>query len=221
MEKRIEAVKEKMNSFYTGALYPIFVALLIFVSHLTGLEFWFNIVNVFVFIGSMLVCDTFRPFIVVMCSYVYQFSRNTNLNDPAGENFYYEGARLGVIIALFVLAILVFFFFLYKNRFVTKKSLSSLPMPFAALALSLAFLLNGAFSSSWSLGSLGYGAVQIITFFVITYAFVLSLQNEKGEELMQYFAYVSAILLLILTAETVHTHRVFPALRLYGQVSRV
>ena len=195
-------LKETLKRFFMGPLYPILVGGIILFSHLFGIEFYLNFLNVFLCILSFLVCDSARPFIPVLCTYVYQFSRLTNISDPSKSDFYYAGARLYIIILLFVLAILSSVYFFIKHGKRSLEALKDLPILPSAVILTAAFLMNGAFCETWSPFTLGFGAVQMITFFVILYFFTVGLRDEKGEELASYFAYVTAIMAVILIIET-------------------
>ena len=198
--------KELMKKFFNGHLYPVLVGAIVLVSHIFGAEFYLNFLNVFLCVISFLICDSTKPFIPVLCTYVYQFSRLTNISDPSKSDFYYTGARLYTIIALFVIAILAAAVFFVKHGKRTLDSLKHLPMLPAAILLSVAFLANGVFSDGWSFFTFGYGAVQIATFFVIFYFFVVGLRDESGEELCGYFAFVTAVMASVLIIETANLY---------------
>ena len=204
MTKRIrfDEAKEILNKFFCGRLYPIVASAIVLFSHIFGIEFYLNFINVFLCILSFLVCDSVKPFIPVICTYAYQFSRLTNLSMPDKPDFYYSGFKLYVIITLFCLAILssVVFFIKYRKR--SLSAVKRLPILPAAILLSAAFLMNGAFSDAWVIGSFGFGAVQIATFFVIFYFFTVGLEGENAEKLVSYFSYVTAVMAGIPILET-------------------
>ena len=198
--------KTELNKFFNGTVYPLIVGALILLSHIFGIEFYLNFANVLMCALAFIVSDSVKPFIPVLCTYVYQFSRETNISNPSADNFYFGGAKLYVIIILFCLAILAAAYFFIKRGRKTLEGLRELPLLLSFVILSSAFLLNGAFSGAWSLGSFGFGAVQVATFFVIFYFFVIGLRDEGGEELAGYLAYVTAIMAFILFAETVYLY---------------
>ena len=199
-------LKNKLNKFFNGSLYPIVVAALVLLSHIFGIEFYLNFINVFLCILSFAVSDSAKPFIPVLCTYVYQYSRRTNISNPSAPDFYYGGGKLYVIIILFVIAILSAVYLFIQHGKMSVEGLKRLPDLLPCILLSSAFLLNGAFSGAWSLGTFGFGAVQVATFFVIFYFFVIGLMDEDGEQLAGYFAYVTAVMAAILFIETAYLY---------------
>ncbi len=206
MEKTIGKLKEKLKAFFIGPVYPALVGGMMLVSHIFGIEFYLNFINIALCVLSLLLCDSLRPLIVVMCTYVFQASQNTLSLTPESAFYYLGGWRMAVAIVLFVLVFIALVYFLIKNKTFLPCNLKKLPLPIAAALLSSAFLLNGAFSSSRTLSELGFGAIQVLCFFIIFYIFFLGLKNENAEELCAYFAYVSAVMALILIGEVAYLY---------------
>ncbi len=211
-------IKEYLVRFFMGPVYPAVIGVFMLVSHMLHIEYYINFLNVALCIMSFLLCNSVKPFIVVMCTYVFQTSICTLNAEPSSHLYYLGGWRFGVAIFLFALAMLAAVFFLIKNRLITKENLKSLPILLSAGILSVAFLLNGAFSSAWTPSDICFGAIQILCFFIIFYFFVLGLKNERGEELCGYFAYVTAIIALVLVGEVAWLYLTNDALFLDGSV---
>ena len=198
-----EKSAELLRSFYMGKIYPVTVVLLMFLSYTTATEVYINVVNVALLSIGLLVCDSIRPFIAVLPSYLYQFSVKTAMPTPEGLEYLLSGERLVLyIISFSILAVCLVVFF-FKNGLLSGENLKKLPMPFAAILLSAAFLTNGLFSDRYDFSSTVYGIVQIITFFGIFYIFYLGIKNEDWEELVGYMAYVSALIAILIFADTV------------------
>lgn len=186
-----------------GPIYPICVCVTVFLGHTLALELYLNVVNMLAVALMLCVCDSIRPLITTLVSYLYQISVAHSPSTPAKSDFLITPPGVYVTAALFVLVGAALIFFFIRNRLITRESLRSLPMLSAFAVLSVAFLMNGAFSDAWTPSSLGYGALNILAFFGIFYIFYLGLKNEGGEELTKYIAYVAALVALVLIAEVV------------------
>ena len=197
-----ENLKSALNKFFNGRIYPIVIAALVLLSHIFGIEFYLNFINIALCVVSFAVTDSVKPFIPTLCTYIYQLSRKTNLLYPQKEGFLLQGATLYTLV--FLLAIVFAFALLLFIRRCKKYPgiLKKLPLLPSAILLSVAFLMNGAFSPSWTVPSLLYGVSQIVTFFVIFYFFFVGLRGEKLDEVVDYFAYVTAIMAVILILQT-------------------
>ena len=197
-----------LRSFFMGRLYPIVVCSLVVTGYLFGLELYFHLVNMALLITALLVCDSIRPLAVVLCTFVFQISK---INSPANygaepgadtsSGYYLETGRLVVIIISFVLVFAAFIEFFRRNKLITRESLKGLPMLVPTAILAVAFAMGGMFSEDFSLGSLGFSMIQIVVWFLIPYVFVLGFKNEDADELVEYFVYVSSLIVLVLLVE--------------------
>ena len=190
-----------LRRFFMGPIYPIVVCLTVLFGHTFALEFYLNIINVLLAVVMLLVCDSLRPFIVVVVSYLYQISVAHSPSSPTSSDFLLTPPGVYVTAALFVLAGAALVFFFIRNRLITLDSLKSLPMRYAFFALSFAFVMNGAFSDAWNFSSLGYGLLNIVGFFGIFYIFYLGLRRESAVPLVKYIAYVSMLIAAVLVIE--------------------
>jgi hypothetical protein len=121
---------------------------------------------------------------------------------PSFSDHYFTGWRailLPVFLLLFTISAVYIFFSERKWSFSDVKSLPDLK---AALPLALAFLLNGAFSGEWRLSSLGFGILQIMSFFLIGYFFYLGFSSIEKERLVDYFSFVATVIAAVLILET-------------------
>lgn len=201
--------RDKLRTFFMGKIYPLVVALIVTVGYFTGLEFYLHFVNMALVCAALLVCDSLRPVIMPLCSFVFQISmENTpaDFNPNGTQNYYFEGARLPLLVISFVCVFSALVYFFIKNKAITKKSLLSLPYLVPTAVLSLAFLAGGAFSGEWTGGELGFSLVQIVCWFVIFYILVLGLKNEGAKELTEYLVYVSSLIAIILIAEVLEIY---------------
>ncbi len=201
--------RESLRSFFMGKIYPAVVAVIVIVGYFTGLEFYLHLINMALACTALVVCDSLRPVMMPLCSFVFQISmKNTpaNFNPEGASNYYFEGARLPILVVSFVAVFIALVYFFIKNRLITTKALSSLPYLIPTGVLTLAFLLGGAFSGEWTSDELGFVLVQLVCWFVIFYIFVLGLKNENAKELTGYFAYITSLIAIILIAEVLEIY---------------
>ncbi len=190
-----------LRRFFMGPVYPIAVCLMVLLGHIFELEFYLNIINASLAAVMLSVCDSLRPFIVVVCSYLYQISVGHSPSAPVKSDFLITPPGVYVSTALFLLAGAALIFFFMRNKLVSIKCLRSLPMLGAFAVLSFAFLMNGACSETWNLSSLGYGLLNIIGFFGVFYIFYIGLRRESAVPLVKYISYVSALIAAVLVIE--------------------
>ena len=151
------AIKERLRSFFMGRVYPVLVCLIVVIGYLFGLEFYLHLLNMALVITALLVCNSIRPVIVVLCTFVFQISKAhtpANFSPEPGvdtsSGYYFEGARLTIVIISFVLVFAAFIVFFVKNRLISRESLRGLPMLIPTGLLALAFALGGVFSGAWT-----------------------------------------------------------------------
>ena len=192
-----------LRRFFMGRFYPIVVCAIVFLGHALGLELYLNVINVLLTVLMLCVCDSLHPFIVVVSSYLYQISVAHSPSVPAQSDYLITPPGVYVSSALFVLAGAALVFFFIRNRLITRGSLCALPMTFACAALSFAFVMNGVFGGSWTPSSLGYGLLNIVSFFGVFYIFYLGLRREETAALVRYLAYVSALIATVLVLEVI------------------
>lgn len=198
--KKKEEIKSALASFYMGPVYPIVVCFLMFIAYVSSSEVYITAISFVILAVGLLVTKSIRPFIPVCVAYIYQFSPETGIMTPEGLSRLLSGWRLVLNIFSFGLLIFALGYCLVKNKLVTKKTLLKIPFPFAALALSVAFLLNGAFSDTASFTSFSYGVAQVITFFGFFYLVYYGIKNDNGRELASYLSYVSALVCWLILA---------------------
>lgn len=196
---------ERRRSFYSGRVYPAIIAALVAVGSITGTEFFFNLIHTALLIDALLVSTTVRPLIISLCTYVYQVSVVHSPFHPSFSDYYVSGWRFPILVAVAIALIGAFAYFIIKNKIFRELSFKKTPLLFPSLLLALAFLLNGAFSSSYKPSDLIFGAAQA---FVYVFVFILlyhGLEADKASasELASYFAYLSLLIALVLSAEMV------------------
>lgn len=195
---------EALRRFYLSKLYPPIVCAIVFLGHVTGLEVYLNFINTLLLVGALLVCDTVRPFIVSMCTYVYQVSIRNSPGHPTFSDYYYTGWRLvafSIVIALIIGAIVAF---IIKNRIYRRLSFKNTPLLIPLLVLSCAFLLSGVFSGKWTAANLGFAAANIAVYlFAFLFIYHGLSEEESADELAGYVAYVTLCIAFLISGELI------------------
>ncbi len=190
-----------LRSYFMGAWYPVTVAALVLLGHLLSIEFFLAIPIVFLVTAALILCESARPCIIFVLSFVYQVSLKHAPGVPTFSDYYFTSWRLAVVVLLGAVLVLGVICFIVKNRIFEGIGIRKTPLLIPLLVLSAAFVLNGAFSGDWSFGDLVYGVAQAAVYTLVFLFFLYGLKGERAGELCAYFTYVSAVVAVILTVE--------------------
>ena len=146
-------IKEPLRLFFEGNLYPFLVALITVVGHISGLEFYFNIPNMLMVSLALCICPTFKVALPFMLTVVYQVNLRHSPGIPTWSDYYYATHRIVIIAVLLAVLVAALVYFTVKN-ILPKINVRKIPLLLPLVLLSLAFLLNGAFSDRWNIGNL-------------------------------------------------------------------
>ncbi len=197
-----EGARERLCRFFLGAYYPALIAVIIFLGYLFSIEvFTFLPVAGLAAAGAILTGSA-RPFIIFATAFLFQMSPEHSPGFQSGfSDYYFTEWRLPLLILSFGFVAAGVVTLIVKKGLYRGISFKKIPLLAPAIGLSFAFLLNGAFSSGWSAAGLGFGACQVLIYLILFLFFFLALRGECAEELAKYFAYVSAVVALLLLAE--------------------
>ncbi len=194
-----------LSAFFMGKLYPLVFAAVVTLGHITGLEFYFNFLSLALAVTALLVCRSVRPMLITVPAFVFQVSREHSPANPVYSDYYFTEWRLPVIIALGSIAVFAIVFFIVRNRLYRRINIRKTRLLLPTLVLSLAFLLNGAFSETWKPESLAFGAGQLLIYLLVFYLFYLGLSVEKStEELIEYFCYITLVMSYMILIQLGH-----------------
>ncbi len=193
--------REDLEKFYTGISYPIAVAFIVLLGHITRLEVVGICVNSLLFLVGMCICRTARPIIMFLCSFVFQLSPDNSPGTPAYSDYYYTGWRLYALIVAGVMIAAAAVTFIVRNKLWRGISSSRIPMLVPLIALGVGFLANGAFSEAWTHESLLLGSVEAFYFAFIFLILYQGLRREDTKELCDYLILCSALLAGVMIAE--------------------
>ncbi len=195
---------EALRKFFMGPLYPLFVALLTLVGHLFALDVITNLLGMLAVSLAFLVCRTARPFIPFSCMYIFQMSVKYAPGVPTFSDYYMTGWRLPLIIAAYSLFILTLVFFAVRNKIFVGMNFKNTKLFLPLAVLFAALTLSGVFSTSWSLGALGFGALVGVFMFSLFLVFYRGMRTEKRGEIIDYFVYVSLVTLVVLLIQVAY-----------------
>lgn len=197
--ERIEAIKLSLVSFFYSNYYPLVTALLVLIGHVSGLELYFAATNVFLACLALISCPTFKPILTFMLTFVYQITLKHSPGIPTFSSYYFEGARLLLVIFIAIVLFSSILYFLIKRVFPKIKPNTPLILPL--IILSASFILSGAFSPEWSLPSFLLSLVEIVGFFLFFYMIYYGFDGEDSQSLISHLCYVSLLCALVLIGE--------------------
>lgn len=205
MNISIPKVREELYRFFMGKYYPIAVAVLVTLAHITELEVVFCIVNVLLAAAALCICDSIRPLYIVFITFSYQVTKAHSPAIPTFSDYYFTGWRLPVVIILGAVALFGIVYFIVKNRLIFKLSIKKTRLLLPLLILSLALLLGGAFSETHSARGLVFGATQVLVYLVLFMLFYLGLsESERAEDTVDYLVYIALVVSYMLMAQMLH-----------------
>lgn len=213
----LSAVK-RMRSFFMGRVYPAVFCALVLIGHLTGGELYINAVLMAGVSASLLVCETARPMLVPVLTFVFQLSRAHSPGVPLFSDYLFSGWRLALFCGAMSVVAVALVYFLIRRRIFSDFGVRRVRLLVPLILLSLSFLLNGAFSSSWDASGLVWGLLQGVAFSVPYLLFYLGLRTEDKEEIISYFVYATALVALVLVGEVAGLYIFSPDVIVEGEI---
>ena len=112
--------------------------------------------------------------------------------------------------------------FIVRNKLYKKISFKSTPILLPMIILSLAFLLNGVFSSKWVISNLTVAFANItafcLVFIIIYHGFS---KEETAEDIMRYFSFISLLISIVIIAELCALFLTNPDIVIGGSINKV
>ena len=198
----LQQTKEPLRLFFEGKLYPLIVAVLTVIGHISGLEFYFNIPNMLMVSLALCICPTFKVALPFMLTVVYQVNLRHSPGIPTWSDYYYATHRI-VIIAVLIAALVAALVYFTAKNILPKINAKKIPLLLPLTLLSLAFLLNGAFSDRWSIGNLVFGICEVLIYLLLFYILYYGLKDENTDELLDRISYLSLLVGLVLISQMI------------------
>lgn len=188
-----------LRRFFLGVAYPPLVCITVLLGHVLSLELLAVAAVLLSASAAMLVTDSLIPLITPAVTLTFVMSRAHSPGIPSFSGYMSDGARPVIFALLFtVLAPVVIRTVMYRLR--AGARIKILPL-LALLTLAVGFALGGAGSPEWSARSLIFGLLEGAAYILPFTVFSVGLDGESFEDMASYFAYVSALSVLLLSAE--------------------
>ena len=185
-----------------SAAYPPIICALVLAGYVTGKEFFFNLPVILLASLAFFTCDSIKPFIVLFCTFIFQVSAEHTPQWPVCSDYYFTEWRLPILIALAALLLASMISFIVRTKLFSKIGVGKTPMLIPMLLLCVGFLLNGVMSETWNVHGFAYGIYNSVVF-LVGFIFVYHgfSDEDSASELGKYFAYVSALVALVLIGQ--------------------
>lgn len=179
--------------------YPALVCLVVLFGHILSCEMAAASLVVCLASAALFATDSILPVICPVLTLVFTLSRSHTPGLPAFSSYLFSDGRAAILALLsLAFAISVLRVLLLKLRRGASWDRSVyLPL----LVLSLAFVLNGAFSVVWSAHSLVFGLCEAVVYLLPSFIFSVGLSGECPDMTADYFAYISTLCVLLLSFE--------------------
>ena len=185
-----------LRKFFSGKLYPLALAISIFIAHSFSLEeFGITVVLSTVFLG-LLVCENLKFFIAPLTYSLFMFSEKS-----VSTGKYYETPYLIAIAcgSIALIAFLVAHFIIYRKN-VSLSCFTKSKLFLGFVLLSTAAIFNGCLNfSEYHIGNILYALA--FTFSLLGIFFLFSINLNKSKNLTDYLIYVLYIMSLLVTLE--------------------
>ena len=190
------------RSFFMGNVYPIAVCALVFLGNVTALDYYFNFLVTAAAIFALFLTDSVKPIIITVCTYIYQISIPHAPSYPTYSDFFFSGWRAPATVILIVCVGAAFSVFFFKRGIHRKLTPKRTPLLIPLSAFSIALIVNGVFSSDWTLENLIFAILNIIVYFFWFLILYHGLdEKENVEKLAGYFSYVSLLISFVIVLE--------------------
>ena len=201
-----ENLRDLLSRFFLGVGYPAFVGVITLVGYVSGWEFYLNALNMLLLVAGILLTSSALPMIPTVLMFFFQTSMKNSPEDHVGSKYYHNPWIIGTMAALMLAAVVTVIYVTYKKRGSVSELFRGLPFPLAAALLTLAFLMNGAFTEEWTFDNTLYAITVAAMYFPLFYFFVIGLRGEERERLIDYTVFSVVVTALVLSAETAHLY---------------
>ena len=192
---------KSLVAFFEGRIYPLCVCILVFWGYALRLEVFSNAIVLLSLALGLCISSSIRPLIAPLIVILFQLSPSHSPSSPAFSDYLVRPAVLYPTLSALALAVGSLVFRLVRIG-VRETVRSPIPFLIPSLLLSAAFLTNGAFASVYTPRNLVIGLVEVLGFFLVFYLFHFGLSQERGEDIVDYFIYVSLLIAMLLSLET-------------------
>ncbi len=177
---RENRIVKLINSCLYSYGYMLLIAALMAISNIFALEFAVFYVYLLFVILTVLFSEDCFPIMPMFCCGYMLFSAKNNPATNYGEHFLSSKANITqfivIAVAVFVLLLIRLIYELIAKR---RYKQFSYPLTIGFVLLGMAYICGGAISSEYSLRTVVFGALQIISLCFTYYYFMFSVNWEK------------------------------------------
>ena len=183
----------RIEKFFLGKFYPVIIAALCFLSHISSLEWLFGGAVVLLATLSLVWSHSLLPVLAPVLFICFHISRVDSAAQATSSDSYFSGVGilvLSVFLAVFLSALAV--------RLIKKlrdKPVRPCELPFfgSALLLISALFIGGFGSGKYTPKNLLLALFVSATLFLFFYLFYIALRGEEKEKILEYLCRLSAI----------------------------
>lgn len=188
-------IRERLRSFFEGNIYPVFIALTVFISHTLSIEAFSIIVLSACTALCAVLCNDLRYTIAPVFMITFTFSYKTFLSGWLGGITF---AILAIGALVLIIGAFIAHIFLYKKHLQIKE-LPSSKLFWGIVAVSGALLLNGLFSfENYQPINITFALILVFALAFCYFTFFLGINAKKDIlEYVIYILYVASVLLVL------------------------
>ncbi len=197
----MSTLKTRLRYFYDSAIYPILIALLVFLGHVTEFDVAFMALILLSMVPAFLLCNTFRFAAMPILAIAFTVSiKDYKPNDHGLEERFLNAGTLiagGITIAILLSAVI---FFLIRNR----KTCNRLPKNGIWLSLSVfcsVMLVNGIFSKNYT--PMNFFYVILISATILGIYLLFAFYTQFDSKTVDYFMYCFLLAGVVISAELI------------------
>ena len=222
-----DRIKGWLYSFFDGKIYPLAVCALAVVSSILGIEIFVLPLVAILFFVAATVCDSARALIITFITFCLYISKThspshtvSGIYGDGNVDYYFTEWRFPLFLITVLLIVGGSFLFFFKNKCYKRISPRRDVFFLATALFSVALLLGGVFSAWYFDGvllSLGQICVFSLFYFLFAYGFR---EDEKRDEIMRYFSYISAITSGVIMLQLAHLYLTSDIIFLNGGINK-
>lgn len=195
---------QSLRRFYGGELYLAIVALATVVAYCFSIELLIAPILIIFCSAGLIISKDFKPYIIILLLFVYMIPP-THMKPDSGaftNSFYYKKLPLLIFYAILILLALIARFVIHGGF--TKVFKTKTRLTFFIIPLTIAFMINGAFSEDYKIGNLIFGITMA---FCMCFLYLIIVHNiDYDETTVTYFCKVCFYIALVLIAELIFVY---------------
>ena len=203
-KRDLPILKDKLRAFFEGWAYPLAIALLTLIGHVSGLEFYFNAISMLAVSLALTLSRSFTVALPFMLTVVMQVNLRHSPGVPTWSDYYFTPCKLITVIALILILAASLIYFIIKNVIPKIKSggVSKIPLFPSLIAFSCALLMNGV-GGEWTTAGLIYAIAEVSVYFLLFYIVYYGLSDEPASALMDRLSYLALLVAAVIIGEMI------------------